>query len=78
MSARFREWSSHRHFSQTLVIFPAGGVFFFGHLDQQAQDMDRKLESVGDKLDDVRERTARIEGHLTGISRTPEVLQAPE
>ena len=33
--------------------------------------MDRKLESVGDKLDDVRQRTARIEAYLTGISRRP-------
>ena len=40
-------------------------MFFFGHLDEQVQRVDQRVERMEPKLDDVREQVAYIKGQIS-------------
>ena len=61
-----REWVAISISAITLLILVAGGVFFFGHLDEQVQRVDKRVERMEPKLDDVREEVAYIKGRIAG------------
>ena len=61
-----KEWLAIGISAVTLLILIAGGVFFFGHLDEQVHRVDKRVERMEPKLDDVREEVAYIKGLIAG------------
>ena len=48
----------------TLLLFGIGGIYAYGQLNQQVQELERLERRLESKIDSLMDRVSRIEGYL--------------